>query len=152
MRVVASLKICILMCYFCRKYNMFDPKMYREIMCHNTEEWCKIWGGTDLCFKKWHEELRKFWPTLEGIKICPSMGSFLPKYIVLVLKMYRGVMHHYTEDRSKRWRKNNLCFHKWHEEFQNLHFERRFCPRYIMFELKKYRGVMCYDTEGWCNI
>ena len=22
----------------------------KKVMCHNTEEWCKIWGGTDLCF------------------------------------------------------------------------------------------------------
>ena len=31
-------KICTLMCYFCRKYIMFEPKKYRGIMCHNTEE------------------------------------------------------------------------------------------------------------------
>ena len=43
MQAVASLKICTLMCYFGRKYIMF-------------EEWSKIWRGTDLCFEKWHEE------------------------------------------------------------------------------------------------
>ena len=31
-------------------------------MRHNTEEWCKIWWGTDLCFEKWHEEFGEFWP------------------------------------------------------------------------------------------
>ena len=25
-------------------------------MCYNTEEWCKIWGVTDLSLEKWHEE------------------------------------------------------------------------------------------------
>ena len=30
-------------------------------MCHNTEEWCIIWGETDLSFEKWHEEFGEFW-------------------------------------------------------------------------------------------
>ena len=29
-------------------------------MCHNTEEWCIIWGETDLCFEKCHEEFGEF--------------------------------------------------------------------------------------------
>ena len=60
MRAVASLRICTLMCYFCRKYIMFEPKKCTVAMCHNTEEWCKIWGGNDLYFRKWHEEFGEF--------------------------------------------------------------------------------------------
>ena len=30
-------------------------------MYHNTEEWCKIWGGTDMWFEKWHEKFGEFW-------------------------------------------------------------------------------------------
>ena len=44
----------------CQKYIMFEPKKYRGIMCHNTGEWCKTWGETDLCFEKWHEEFGVF--------------------------------------------------------------------------------------------
>ena len=58
MRGVAE--ICTLMCYFCRKYNMYEPKKFIGVMCHNTVEWCKIWRGTDLCFEKWHEDFVKF--------------------------------------------------------------------------------------------
>ena len=61
-RAVANLKICTLMCYFCRKYIIFQPKEYRAVRCHNTEEWYKIWRGTDLCFEKWQEEFDEFWP------------------------------------------------------------------------------------------
>ena len=61
MQAVASLKICNLICYFCRKYIMFEPKKYRGVICHNTEEWCKIWGETDFCFEKWHEEFGENW-------------------------------------------------------------------------------------------
>ena len=60
-RAVASLKNCTLMCYFCWKYVIFDPKRYRRVMCHNTEEWYKICRGTDLCFEKLHEDFGEFW-------------------------------------------------------------------------------------------
>ena len=62
MWVLASLKICALMCYFCRKYITLDPylwrtmqslkrnwlcvekcqKNYRGGMCHDTQRWCNI--------------------------------------------------------------------------------------------------------------
>ena len=32
-----------------------------------TQDWFKVWSETDLCFQKWHEELRKFSP--EHLKI-----------------------------------------------------------------------------------
>ena len=48
MQAVESLKICTLMCYLYRNYIMFEAKKYREVMCHNTEECCKTWGGTGL--------------------------------------------------------------------------------------------------------
>ena len=55
-RAVANLKICILTCYFYWKYVMLESKKWKEVRCHSTEEWYKIWRGTDLCFEKWHEE------------------------------------------------------------------------------------------------
>ena len=79
MRAVASLKICPLMCYFCQKYIMFEPKKYRGVMCHNTKKWCKFWGGTDLCFEKWHEEFGKFW-------LNTLMGSFWAKHTIFKVK------------------------------------------------------------------
>ena len=29
-------------------------------MFDGTEDWCKFWRKTDLCFKKWHEEFVNF--------------------------------------------------------------------------------------------
>ena len=60
MWAVTSLEIFILMCYFYQMYTMFEPLKYRGVMCHNTEEWYKIWGVTDLRFEKWHEEFDEF--------------------------------------------------------------------------------------------
>ena len=31
-------------------------------MFDGTEDWCKIWRKTDLCFQKRHEEFSKFSP------------------------------------------------------------------------------------------
>ena len=56
---MASLKICTLMCYFCWEY-MFESTKYRQVICHNTEELCKTWGETELCFEKLYKEFGKF--------------------------------------------------------------------------------------------
>ena len=37
-RNFGNLEIFILMCYFYRKYTMFERLKYRGVMCHNTEE------------------------------------------------------------------------------------------------------------------
>ena len=51
------------------------------------------------------------------LKICTLMGFSWLKYIIFELKKYRVVMHHYTVDWCKLWKKNDLRFHKWREKF-----------------------------------
>ena len=41
-RVLKSLKNCILICYFFPVHTMFQLENLWGIMCHGTEEWCKI--------------------------------------------------------------------------------------------------------------
>ena len=53
---------------------------------------------------------------LESLKIWVLMGSLWPKYM-FELKQYRGVIFHDTEEWCKIWRKTDLWFEKWHEEF-----------------------------------
>ena len=48
-------------------------------MCHNTEEWCKIWRETDLCFEKWHEEFDEFWPNTQKSQNLHFNGLLLTK-------------------------------------------------------------------------
>ena len=38
----------------------FELKKYRGVMFDGTDDWCKIWRKTDLCFQKWHKEFGKF--------------------------------------------------------------------------------------------
>ena len=71
-------------------------------MCHDNEEWRKIWIGIDLSFQNWDEEFDGFWPEhLKASKIFILMGSFWAKYILLELKKYRGVIFHETEEGYK---------------------------------------------------
>ena len=73
-----------------------------------------------------YEEFDKFWPKHSKIsKICTLMGCFWPKYIMFDLNKYRVVMFHDTEFWCKIWRKIDLCFQKWHEEFG------KFSPKHV---------------------
>ena len=76
-----------LMAYFCLKLKIYELKIYRWVMCHDNEEWCKNWSGIDFSVQNWHEEFEKFWPEHSKIsKICTLMGCFWPTYIVFELK------------------------------------------------------------------
>ena len=55
-------KMCTFIGRYSAKYLMFDLKKCRGVIFHDTEEWCKIWGKTDLWLEEWHEELSKFSP------------------------------------------------------------------------------------------
>ena len=73
----------------------------------------QIWRGIDLSVQNWHGEFDEFWPEHSKIsKICTLMFE---------LKKYRGVIFDGTEYWCKIWRKTDLCFQKWLEEFGKFH-------------------------------
>ena len=85
------------------------------------------------------------------------------QYIMFALKKYRGVIFHDTGEWYKLWRKADLWFGKWHEEFGKFSLEHwkvskiwtlrdSFWPKYIMFQLKKYIGVMFDGNLDLCKI
>ena len=96
-------------------------------------------------FEKWHKRFGSFDPTFESLKMFTLMFK---------LGKYRGVMCHYTEDRCKPWRRNDLWFYKWHEEFDRFHWNTQ---KFVLWEtflskahnvkLKNYREVICHDIE-----
>ena len=105
---------------------MYELKIYRRVMCHENEEWCKVWRGIDLSFQNWHEEFDEFWPKhLKISKIWTLMGCFWPKNIMIELKNVQGTMFDGTESWCKIWRKTDLCFQKWHEKFS------KFSPEHV---------------------
>ena len=110
-----SQKFFTLMGSFWPKYIIFELKIYREVILHDTEEWCKIWRKTDLPVQNWHEDFDECWPGHSKIpNICTLMCCFWPKYRG---KKYRGVIFDGSEDWCKNWTKTDLHFQKWYEEF-----------------------------------
>ena len=45
---------------FWLKYIMFELKKYKEVIFHDTGQWCKIWRKINMWFRKRHEEFGKF--------------------------------------------------------------------------------------------
>ena len=108
-----------------------------------------------LCSKNDMRNLANIDPTLQRLKICSLLGSFWPKYIFFELKKYRGVTGHYIEDRWKLWRKNDLWFHKWHEEFGELHRSLKFAlwetflsEVYNVWDKKLQRSYVSWNWRG----
>ena len=74
--------------YFCSKYMMFELKMYRGFISHDTEQWCKLWKTLTL----WFEELGEL-SSLEHPKVWKLYidGLFLSKaYTVSVRNFQRN--------------------------------------------------------------
>ena len=117
-RTFESVKIGTFMGSFCPKQKMHELKIYRGVMCNDTEKLWKIWRGTDLLFQNWHKQFDKLWLEHGKVsKIYTLMGCFWLKYIMFELKKYRGVIFHDAREWCKIWRKADLWFRKWHEEF-----------------------------------
>ena len=117
-RVLGSLKIGILMGFLYPKLKIHEFKIYWGVMCHENEEWCKKWEGIDFSVQNWHKKFDDFWFKHSEIsKICTLIGFLWPKYMMLELKKYKGVMFNSTEYWCETWRRTDSCFQKWHEEF-----------------------------------
>ena len=55
--------------------------------------------------------------TLKILKISTLIGSFCARYIKFDLKKYKRIIFHDTEEWCKIWRKTDLWFRKWNEEY-----------------------------------
>ena len=75
-RALESLQIGTLMAYFCLKLKMYELKIYRGVMYHDNEEWCKNWlVSSKLAWGIW----QILTLALENLKNWP-------KYIIFELK------------------------------------------------------------------
>ena len=92
----------------------------------------------------------------KALKIGILMGSFnwdLKKY-----ELNTQELCHDNKKLRKIWRRTDLSFQSWHEEFDKFWPEHlivsnnfilmgSFWAKYILFKLKKYRGVIFHETE-----
>ena len=84
---------------------MFELKKYRGVMFDGTEDWCKIWRKTDLCFQKWHEEFGKFSP--EHLKV-----SKLGLWWDPLIQSRKSMSLKFTEELCVMTMKNDAKFEK----------------------------------------
>ena len=113
-RALKSLNIGTMMGFF----KIYDLKIYMGVMRHDNEEWCQSWRGIDLSVQNGHKEFDESCSChLKISKIFTLIGCLWPKYIVIELKNYWGVMFDGTEYWCKIWSKTDLWFQKWDKEF-----------------------------------
>ena len=74
-----------------------------------------------MSYQYCHEKFDEFWPEHSKVsKICTLMATFWPKYVMLELKKYRGVMFDSSKYWYKTWSEVDLSFQNWHEEFDKI--------------------------------
>ena len=105
------------------KYIMFELKMYRGVIFHDTEEWCKVWRKTELWFEKWHEKFGKFSPEdLKVSKLEIWYDPFVQSRKCMSLNLKRSYV-------SWQWgmmpnlKRNWLSFQNWHEKLYEFWLE-----------------------------
>ena len=90
-------------------------------------------------------------------------GFFCAIYITFDLKISRGVIFHDTEEWCKIWRKTDLWFGKWHDEYGKFSPEHlkasklgfwwdRLIQSWKSMNLKIHIRVIYHDNEEWCKI
>ena len=72
-----------------------------------------------LAWKMTKEIWLVFMRAVESLKICTLIGSFCQNHVKLLMKKYRKVTSHDTEEWCKVWRKTDFWFQKRHEELVN---------------------------------
>ena len=90
--------------------------MYRGVMSHDTEDWCKIRRKTNL-FQNWQKFGEFLSKHSKVSKICTLIGHLRAKYTIFDLKKYRGAIVHDNEESCKVWGKARFWFQKWPKDF-----------------------------------
>ena len=79
-----SLKNCTFIGSSCPQHIMFQPENIREIMCHDTEGWWKIWKKIDSWLEKWKNDLVNFHASSQT-------SESLHLHWLLLSKEYKGL-------------------------------------------------------------
>ena len=114
-------KFCITVQYFDRLLLLKVYKIAAKIVqrsfasCHwrVTQNLKKNWFAVSKMTRIWWIQTR----VLESLKHFHFDWFLLCKVYNFWRKKYRGVIFHYTEEWCKIWRKTDLFFWKWQEEF-----------------------------------
>ena len=93
-RALESFKIGTLMGSLNPKWKTYELKIHKGVMCHDNQEWCKVWRGIDLSFQNCHEEFKRILiQALESLKKFHFNVLLLSKvYIVWAKKVQRSYL------------------------------------------------------------
>ena len=98
----------------------------------------KFLKKNNLLFQKW-QEFGGFWSKHSKFsKICTLISPFRAKYITFDLKKYRGVIFHDTEISCKIWKKTDLRFGNWHEQFGKFLSKYLEVSKFVIYQSRKY--------------
>ena len=67
---------------------MYELENYKGVMCHGSEEWCKISRKTNLCFLKWSLKNNDFILESKIVELNKNKNSKQPDRPVAVQKLY----------------------------------------------------------------
>ena len=124
------------------KFQTFDcsrkisPNLYFDRLLKVYKILAKKYKKTDLSLKKW-QEFGEIWPEHSEVsKICTFICSYCAKYLMFDLKKYRGDTTHDTEGWCKIWKKTDLWFGKWYEEYGT------FSPEHLKVSKLDFDGIL----------
>ena len=160
--------VCTLIGSFWPRHIMFELKMSKGVIFHDTEEWWKIWRRTDFWFGNCQEEFGRFSPEDSKVSILELWcDPFIQNRKYMSLRFTEELCVMEVKNDGKFGEGLTCCFKIVMRNLANfdpstLKSQKLtlywalliglFCPRYIMFELKMYRGVMLDSIEDWCKI
>ena len=110
--------------YFCPKYVRVELKKYRGVVCHDTEQWCKIWINPDFAVSKMAWVIG--WTFTRALKVWKIVHwwAFFSKAYVSGRKFQRNyVSWHWRlmQNLKENWLLANFHASSW--KSGNLHFD-----------------------------
>ena len=75
---------------------MYELKIYRGVMIHDNEEWCKIWRGLDFSVQNRHEEFNNL--LLKEHRFTELVVIYSNELV-----LHNGLRETLTQLRSKYW-------------------------------------------------
>ena len=113
-------KIFTLICSFWAKYILFEVKKYRGVIFMTLKSDTKFGKESTCGLKIDIRSLTTFDLSTRKSQKCSLRCAPFEQVIFSELEKYRRAIFHGTEDWCKIWRKTELQFGKWHEEFDKF--------------------------------
>ena len=127
---------------------MYELKVYMGAMCHDNENDAKFEEELTCQFKIDMRISINFESRTQKLsKIYNLVGCFWSKYLLFLVKKYKGVMLDGTEDWCKIWMKTDLGFEKLCEELTNFHRLKN--SDFILESKMKLNQMKLNQNENW---